>query len=193
MAYVVAVVAGIVFGAADQYLGSLKAGSILGTWSWTVSGMSAPWLIVPFLAGMTQERRRRAMALGLVVTMAALVGYFAMSHSPMEGVPLDRFWGRVVTMVSTGYNPLWIVAGILTGPLYGFLGHRWRVARSWTSAVLVASALCFEPLARGLAGMLSGPPLVWGVEVAIGAVGAVLFALMIATSRRAREPVPPTA
>jgi hypothetical protein len=189
MAYVVAIVGGLLFGAVDQFLGTLH----FGPWGWTVSGMSAPWLILPFLAGMTQEHRRRAMTVGLVVTMAALAGYFAMSNSPMEGAPLDRFWGRVVTMVSTGYNPLWIVAGIATGPLYGFLGHRWRVARSWISAVLVTSALCFEPLARKFAGMLSGPPLVWGAEVAVGTAVAVLFAFMIATSRRAATTVPPTA
>ena len=185
MAYVAAIVAGLVFGAVDQFLGTIH----FGPWGWTVSGMSAPWLILPFVAGMTQERRRRAMALGLVATMAALAGYFAMSNSPMEGAPLDRFFDRVVTMVSTGYNPLWIVAGLVTGPLYGFLGHRWRVARSWMSAALVTSALCLEPLARKAAGMLSGPPLVWGAEVVIGAAAAVLFAFMIATSRRARETV----
>jgi hypothetical protein len=186
MAYVVAIVAGLLFGGVDQFLGTLH----FGPWGWTVSGMSAPWLILPFLAGMTQERRRRAMVLGLVVTMAALAGYFAMSHSPMEGAPLDRFWGRVVTMVTTGYNPLWILAGVVTGPLYGFLGHRWRVARSWISAVLVACALCLEPLARKFAGMLWGSPLVWGAEVVVGTFLAVLFAFLIATSRRARETVP---
>jgi hypothetical protein len=189
MTYAVAIVAGLLFGAADQFLGTLH----FGPWGWTVSGMSAPWLILPFLAGMTQERRRRAMALGLAMTMAALAGYFAMSNSPMEGAPLDRFWSRVVTMVTTGYNPLWIMAGIVTGPLYGFLGHRWRVARSWISAVLVACALCLEPLARKSAGTLWGSPLVWGAEAAIGTVVALSFAFMIATSRRAREPVPPTA
>jgi hypothetical protein len=189
MAYVVAIVGGLVFGALDQFLGTLH----FGPWGWTVSGMSAPWLILPFLAGMTQERRRRAMALGLVVTMAALAGYFAMSNSPMEGAPLNRFFDRVVTMVSTGYNPLWIVGGILTGPLYGFRGHRWRVARSWISAVLVTGALCLEPLARKVAGMLSGPPLVWGAEVVLGTVAAVLFVFMIVTSRRTREAIPPAA
>ena len=189
MGYVIAVIAGLIFGAVDQFLGTLH----FGPWGWTVSGMSAPWLILPFLAGMTQERRRRAMGMGLAVTMAALAGYFAMSHSPMEGVPLNRVFGRVWTMVSTGYNPLWILAGILTGPLYGFLGYRWRVARSWISAALIASALCFEPLALGVAGRLSGPPVVWGAEVAIGTVVAVWFAFVIAMSRRARETVPPAA
>jgi hypothetical protein len=66
VAYFVAAAVGLAFGAADQYLGSRSA---LGPWAWTVSGMSAPWLVLPFVVGMTQERGRRAMALGLVVTL----------------------------------------------------------------------------------------------------------------------------
>jgi hypothetical protein len=149
-----------------------------------VSGLSAPWLVLPFVAGMTQKRPRRAMALGLVVTVAALVGYFAMTQSPANGVPLDRFFPQISTMVRTGYNPLWIIGGIVSGPLYGFLGQRWRVARSWVSAALVACALCFEPLVRGVVGMLSPHPMVWAIEVAIGLVLAASFGFLIATSRR---------
>jgi hypothetical protein len=191
MAYLVAVILGLLFGAGTQYLGTLTAGSVLGTWAWSVSGMSAPWLALPFVAGITQKDARRAALLGLVVTLAALAGYFAMSHSPMEGVPIEDFPRRVLTMIRTGYNPVWIVAGIVTGPLYGFLGQRWRVARSWISAALVACALCFEPLARGVVGMLSPHPVVWWAEIAIGIVVAVSFAYLIVTSRRARETVPP--
>lgn len=61
------------------------------------------------------------------------------------------------------------------------------------SAALVTFALCFEPLARGVAGMLTPHPFVWWAEIGIGAIVAVVFAFMIATSRRARETVPPTA
>jgi uncharacterized protein DUF6518 len=193
VAYVVAVVVGLVFGAGVQYLGTLTAGSILGTWAWNVSGMSAPWLVLPFVVGMTQEHRRRAMALGLAVTLAALVGYFAMTHSPMEGAPIADFPRRVLNMMRTGYNPLWIVGGIVTGPLCGFMGHRWRVARSWISAVLVTSALCFEPLARDAVGMLSPHPFVWWAEIATGTIVAALFASVIATTRQAHETIPPTA
>ena len=188
MAYLVVIIAGLAFGAADQFLGTIR----FGPWAWTVSGMSAPWLVLPFVVGITQERSRRAMALGLGVTLAALAGYFAMTYSPMEGVPTDRFFKGVFTMVTTGYNPLWIVSGLVTGPLYGFLGHRWRVARSWISAALVTSALCFELLARGFVGMLTPHPFVWWAEIGIGAVVAVVFAFMITTSRRARETVPPS-
>jgi hypothetical protein len=189
VAYLVVVVVGLLFGAVDQFLGTIR----FGPWAWTVSGMSAPWLVLPFLVGMTQERGRRAMALGLLVTMAALAGYFAMTHSPMEGAPLAEFLHRVLTMVRTGYNPLWIVSGLVTGPLYGFLGHRWRVARSWVSASLVTVALCLEPVARDVAGMLSPHPIVWWVEIAVGAVAALWFAFVIATSRRPGRIVPPIA
>jgi hypothetical protein len=184
VAFVVAAVIGLVFGAGDQYLGTLAAGSVLGTWSWTVSGMSAPWLILPFATGMTQDRPRRAMALGLVITMSALAGYFAMTYSPMESIPLREFWSGVVRMVTSMPNPLWIVAGAVTGPLFGFLGHRWRVARSWVSAALITVALCFEPLARFLVGTLAHQPIVWAGEIAAG-VGVGLAFLWIARRNRA--------
>ena len=187
MAFLVAAVAGFAFGAGVQYLGTLTVGSILGTWAWTVSGMSAPWVVLPFVAGMTQERGRRAMAVGLVVTVAALAGYFAMAHSPMEGAPVQQFFSRVWTQIRTGYNPVWILGGLVTGPLFGLLGQRWRVARAWISAGLVVGALCLEPLARGVAGMLHPPPVVWGVEIAVGIAVGVAFAIVISTSRRQRE------
>jgi hypothetical protein len=152
--------------------------------------MSAPWLVLPFVAGMTQERGRRAMALGLLVTMAALVGYFAIAHLPPQR-PAGAFLQGVFTQVRTGYNPLWIVGGMVTGTMYGLLGQRWRVARSWISAALVAGALCLEPMARGLAGMLSRHFLVWWTEIALGAVAAMYFAFLIANSGRTRETVPP--
>jgi hypothetical protein len=189
MAYLIAIGAGFAFGDGDQYRGSLTAGSVLGTWTRTVSGISAPWLVLPFVAGITQERARWAAVTGLVATMAALAGYFAMSHSPLDGAPLGQFWSRVFTMIRTGYNPLWIASGLVTGPSFGLLGQRWRVDRSWLSAAIVPGALCLEPLARLLVGMLSPPPVVWGAEIALGAVAAVGFVLLIASARRARETV----
>jgi hypothetical protein len=189
--YLAAVAGAVLFGAGIQYLGSLTAGSVLGTWTWTVSGMSAPWLVLPFVAGMTQERRRRAMALGVVVTLAALVGYFAMAHSPFEGAPVDEFFDRFMTQVRTGYNLLWIVAGLASGSLYGFLGYRWRVARWSVSAIAVAAAVCLEPLARRAVGMLSGRALTWAGEMSVGIVMGLGFAYAIIASRRNRHVSPP--
>jgi hypothetical protein len=192
MAYVVAALAGLAFGAGDQYLGTLTVGSALGTWTWTVSGMSAPWLLLPFVAGLTQDRARRAMALGLVVTLSALLGYFVMSHSPLEGGRVEDWAGRVVRMITTGYNPLWIAGGLVTGPAFGFLGQRWRMRRSWISAVAVTIALCLEPLARAAAGMDLDPAVVWLVEVAVGLCAAAAFAWAIANRRADRSAASPS-
>jgi len=188
MAYLVAVILGLAFGAGDQYLGTLLW---IGPWTATAAQVSAPWLILPFVAGLTQERPRRAAALGLVVTVSALFGYFAMTYSPMEIHPwtLGRFTSGMVAVTTRGwYNPLYILGGLVTGPLFGFLGQRWRVRRSLISAAIVAGALCLEPLVRLAAGQLMPPAPVWTAEVASGAVVAALFALTLMTWRRTRAP-----
>jgi Family of unknown function (DUF6518) len=193
--YVIVILAGLVFGALDQYLGTGHITSRLGWWTITVSGLSAPWLILPFAVGLTQPRARRAAMLGFIVTMTALVGYFFMSNSAFEGVPVSRMWPRVDAMIQGDFNRLWIVAGALTGPVYAYLGHRWRVARSWLAALLATAILCFEPLVRGTAGRsinggLAGSPVVWGAEVGLGLVCAVVFTWAVLRERR-RVP-PPT-
>ena len=83
-----------------QYLGSRPA--TLGLWASTAAQMSAPWLVLPFLTGITQQRAQRAAVLGLVVTASALVGYFAMTYSPIE-IPMwsfDRFTAGVVAVTT---------------------------------------------------------------------------------------------
>jgi hypothetical protein len=188
MAYLVAVILGLAFGAGDQYLGTLLW---IGPWTATAAQVSAPWLILPFVAGFTQTRSRRAAALGLVVTVSALFGYFAMSYSPMEVHPwsLERFTRGMVAVTTTGYNPAYILVGLVTGPLFGLLGQRWRVRRSWVSAALVAGALCLEPVARWLSGQLMPPAPVWTIEVVSGAVVGMVFAVSLMNQRHSRVPV----
>lgn len=162
--YLIAALAGLVFGAADQYLGSRVT---LGPWAYSVSGMSAPWLLLPFLCGATQTAPRRALALGLASTVPALLGYFALTISPLESVPLAGFPGDLIAL--THSNLPWIAGGLVSGPLFGLLGQRWRTARSWPAAAAVAAAFCFEPLARLGVGRLTPAIAVWLLEAALGA------------------------
>ena len=180
MAFLIVTLVGLAFGAAVQQLGA--ASSSLGGWSATAAQVSAPWLILPFLAGMTQEAPRRAMIVGVVVTEAALLGYFAMTYSPLEIHPwsLDRFVDGMIAITTRGfYNPAFIISGLITGPAFGLLGQRWRVRRSWVSAALVAGALCFEPLARWASGRLMEPPEIWIAEVTLGLFVAGTFAFIL--------------
>jgi len=191
VAFLLSVILGFTFGGADQYLGSRTA--TLGAWASTAAQVSAPWLVLPFVIGVTQRRARRAAVLGLVGTMSALVGYFAMTYGPIEIAvwTFDRFTTGMVAVTTSGYNPLYILSGLLTVPLFGFLGQRWRVRRSWVSASIVAGALCLEPLARWAAGRLMPPTPVWTVEVATGAACAALFASTLIALRHSRALAPP--
>lgn len=190
MGYLFALVGGFAFGAADQYLGSRSA---LGAWAAVVSLVSAPWLLIGFLGGLTQSVARKAMIVGLLVTVPALFGYFTMTCSPMEGVAVARFPQCFSTIARTGYNPLWILGAVLLAPLYGLLGHRWRAARSWTSAVVVAGTLCLEPLAHLSFDpwIVTAAPVVWWAEVTSGVAVAAVLARGIVTSRRASGALPP--
>ena len=141
--------------------------------------MSAPWLVLPFVFGSTQERAWRAALIGAVATGAALMGYFVMTLSPIEGVSLSGV--NIIDFARS--QEANIVGGVVTGPLFGWLGWRWRSERSWLSAVLVAGALCLEPVVRLAVGRLGSPSLVWIAEVAIGISLAAYFAVSGMTRR----------
>ena len=179
MAYLVAIAFGLVFGGADQYLGSRVT---LGPWAYSVSAMSAPWLALPFVFGSAALDRRRAIGVGLTVTVAALTGYFALTLSPLEGVALGRFPGDLAALAHSNLRN--IVGGLITGPLFGALGWRWRTARSRASAALLAAAFCLEPVARLAVGQLSSPASVWGTEVAFGVLLAGYFVIAGAARRQ---------
>jgi hypothetical protein len=79
---------------------------------------------------------------------------------------------------------IWIVGGFVTAPVFGYLGHRWRVSRSWASAAIISGAFLLEPLARMVNGELFGPAWVWRAEVALGLGLAAGFVLAGMTRRR---------
>lgn len=181
MIFVAAIVAGFAFGGADQYLGSLIT---LGPWTVSVSQMSAPWLILPLAFGYTQVRPGRAALVGLLATAAALTGYFAMTLSPVEGVALQSALAGLPGLL--GSNLENIVGGAVTAPLCGLIGQQARAGRWWPAAVLVAGALCLEPVARHASGRLYPPDYVWQAEVAAGLTVAVWAGVTAAASRHAR-------
>jgi hypothetical protein len=143
--------------------------------------LSAPWLLIAFLAGWTQPAARRGALLGLACTYCTLLGYAVMTLSPVEGVHLS--W-RLVIGFCRSEAPV-LIGGVVTGPLFGWFGHRWRVARAWLGAVLTAAPFCFEPLVVGtLRPWVITSPLVRHVEIAIGIAMLGYVALAIARRRR---------
>jgi hypothetical protein len=100
----------------------------------------------------------------------------------MEGVRLNLG----VVLGSTVAQRLNVAGGLVTGPLYGVLGQRWRTRRSWVSAALAASPLLLEPMAGALGWTYAGDAVASGAEVGAGVLLAVVFAVAISRSRRPR-------
>jgi hypothetical protein len=140
---VLVLLAAVVFGAVDQWIGGRYSPLLTA-----VSGMSAPWLLLPFLVGACQQERRPAAVLGLAASWLAVGAYVLMIISPMEGA---RFTGSAVAS-TTASQWMWFTGGLLSGPVYGLLGHYWRARRSWAAALVATLPLVLEPGARWLAG-----------------------------------------
>ena len=166
MGVLLALVLSAAFGAGDQYVGSLTgSGHVWAAgWSSDISLLSAPWVVLAFVAGTTQRDPRRAALLGLACTYAALLGYAIMTLSPVEHahVTVATLRGFVVS------ERLVLVGGIVTGPLFGWFGQQWRTRRAIAGALVTAATLCLEPLAR----KVTIDPIryrdVWVAEVAAG-------------------------
>src|SRR2546423_6470406 len=145
---VLALVVSAAFGAGDQYLGSLLGSGHVWAAGWAsdVSLLSAPWVVLAFVAGATQRDPRRAALLGLSCTYAALLGYAVMTLSPVENahVTVATLRGFVVS------ERLVLVGGIFTGPLFGWFGQQWRTRRALTGALVTAAARCLDAFARGV-------------------------------------------
>ena len=184
MIYLVAIVVGLAFGAGDQWLGTIHALNHLGPWAVSISQMAALWVLLPFLFGCSQKRPREAALVGLTATVAALLGYWAMTVSPMEGVALQSAPSAAAAWL--GGNVAWWVAGVITGPLFGYLGHRWRSGGSWTGPALLSAVFLLEPVVRRASDRLIGPSWVWVAEFAVGAGMVVAFAASAPAHRKRR-------
>lgn len=159
------------FGGADQYLGSL-AGHPSAT---ALSLLSAPWLLVAFTAGWSQTTPKRAIVFGTAGTLAALGGYWLMTLSPVEGAELSArgFRGLLIS------QSVLVLGAFVTGPLFGWLGYRWRTDRWSVGALIAAGSLCLEPVAHAAVGSAIRSPDVWVSEVSVG-----LLMLIYVVSRK---------
>jgi hypothetical protein len=139
MVFLLAAIIGVGFGGTDQYLGSISA----IPWLVDTSLLSAPWLVLPFVFGGTQRSSKRAISIGCVAAASALVGYFVMTLSPLEGVHLH---GAIAPILALLHSEKSVVVGALvTAPLYGFLGFQWRTKRAWISASSSAAPFAWSP------------------------------------------------
>jgi hypothetical protein len=146
-----------------------------------LGNMSAPWIVVPFLAGSGFARARHGALAGIVATLAAFAGFYV-----AEAVILDlgpHPWS-VDLRLAAGTINVYERAGVLSGALYGALGTLWATGRVRAAALAVGFAFVVEPLvvlALWRGNLWGGPgilrfPALWIGEIVLGVIlAAALF------------------
>jgi hypothetical protein len=128
----VALAGGLCFGVVDRWLAHGPA------WSLDISNVAALWLAVAFLAGMIGRTRVHGVVSGFVVLSGGLIGYYGSMFVIEHVTPISYLLHRA--------SP-WIVATIVVGPVFGWLGADWVMDRSRLAALTLASAFVVDGLA----------------------------------------------
>jgi hypothetical protein len=146
-----------------------------------IGNASAPWVVIPFLAGTRFRSVWHGVLIGVAATLAAFAGFYT-----AEAAVLDLGTGSWTHALSLtlGSGRIYEEWGLLSGALYGALGSLWATRRRLAAGAAVGLAFIFEPLivlalehARMWGG--SGPleyRWMWTAEILLG-VGAIAFAL----------------
>jgi hypothetical protein len=148
---------------------------------------SAPWIVLPFLAGACFSRVRSAALAGAAVSLASLLGFYLAEAAVLDLGPHPWWVDLQLTAGTLNVYEKW---GIISGLGYGALGWMWTNRSKPAAAAAVGLAFAAEPLIVFLvsrAGMWGGGLLfdyrwLWMGEIGLG-LAAIAAALAVRPPR----------
>ncbi len=152
---------------------------------------SAPWVLVPFLAGTRYPRVSHAAAVGIVTTLAAFLGFYVAEAAILDLGPHSWTTDLRLTLGSGRVYETW---GLLSGLVYGALGGLWASRSLRVAPIAVGLAFICEPLivfllwragVWGDGGLLLHYRWMWIAEILLG-LAAIAVALARPPARPAR-------
>jgi hypothetical protein len=139
---------------------------------------SAPWIVLPFVAGTRFPRARAAALAGLAVTLVSLLGFYVAEAAVLDLGPHPWWVDLRLTAGSVNVYERW---GVVSGLLYGTLGWLWAFRSKAAAAAAVGLAFAAEPLIAFLVtragiwnAMLLDYAWMWTAELALGLLGVAL-------------------
>jgi hypothetical protein len=139
---------------------------------------SAPWVLVPFLAGTRYPRVWHAALVGVATTLAAFFGFYLAEAAILDLGSHSWYTDLKLTLGSGQVYETW---GLLSGSLYGALGGVWASRQLLAAPIAVGLAFICEPLIVLLAwwagiwdGLLLHYSWLWISEMLIGLAGIAL-------------------
>jgi hypothetical protein len=107
-----------------------------------IGNASAPWVVIPFLAGTRFRSVWHGLLVGIAATVAAFAGFYT-----AEAAVLDlgtSSWAHALSL-TLGSGRIYEEWGLLSGALYGALGSLWATRRWLAAGAAVGLAFIFEP------------------------------------------------
>jgi hypothetical protein len=101
-----------------------------------LGNMSAPWVVVPFIAGARVRSLWRGALLGVAVTVLALLGFYV-TEAVILNLGPHPWWVDLRLTVKWNIYDSW---GIVSGLLYGGLGALYSARRSAFAGAAVGLA-----------------------------------------------------
>ena len=158
-----AVVAGIAAGALTSW-GQTALG---GTWFSGLANAVSPWIVTSFAVGALTRRAGVAALAGLLVCAGEVGGYYLTAQLRGFGVGAAAI-------------AMWVVAGTVGGPLFGWAGWQWRTgAGRWRGLGAALLAACWIAEALVTYGLVLW---YWDDVVVFTGVG-VLLAVVLSRQR----------
>ena len=115
---------------------SFMQGWLAEPWS-TLANSASPWLVVAFLVGCLQRGVPMAAVLGAFTCLGEVAGYY--------GASAARDFG-----VSAGFVAVWVVCGVVGGPVFGACGRLARGGGTRIAAAVGAVAPAATFLGEGI-------------------------------------------
>jgi uncharacterized protein DUF6518 len=175
----IAVAGALVFGVGMSVLKGNDGGAVRGA----IANLSAPWLLLAFIAGALAGGGRVAPAalVGALVSFVALGGFYVANSFVLHLGP-HPWLDDLRLAFGNGY---FFRFAALSGPLLGALGAVWQRTRSRPLGVLVAALLVLEPFAwlAYYGSFSTGDVPVWAAEVVVGLVACAMLARPARTRR----------
>jgi Family of unknown function (DUF6518) len=156
----------------------------------TLGNTSAPWVLVPFLAGTRYSRVWCAALVGVATTVAAFFGFYLAEAAILDLGAHPWYTDLRLTLGSGHLYETW---GLLSGSIFGALGGVWASRSLVAAPIAVGLAFICEPLIVlilvragiwGGGGLLQQPS-IWITEVLVGLVG-IAFVVAKAQTRPTR-------
>jgi hypothetical protein len=150
-----------------------------------VGNLSAPWLLVPFVASAVASNGRipRAVIVGTVASLLALLGFYVANSFVLQLGP--HSWIEDVRLAVSG-GRRWYVLALVSGPFFGALGGLWRRSHHQILGVCAFAVLIAEPIVewmlknQSVGGFfVSSPsPSVWLGESMVGLIACASVLLL---------------